>query len=328
MARRDSPLHLDVHGLHLAATGDWPAVLEALARDFEWFTADACEPDVVVEVFRRAPDPGRFGPLVATSVTERGAFYPTPGGSVSDLGRALVVTGPGPDVTVEGEHGWVTWKAAHDALLARAHSHLVQIGRPRVHGLGLAGREGGVLVLLPPGGGKTTLALHAIGDGDARLLSEGSPLLDASGLLHPFPLPLLVRANGRIRPELPPRHVRRLEGIDDDPATLELSGFSDRIQSTPVSLRHVVVGVRTLAATAALDRIPARAALSPFVRATVAGYGIRHGGARSTTATLADVSAALSRLRAATTTLRRVETWRLALGLDLDANWAALARLL
>ena len=50
-----------------------------------------------------------------------------------------------------------------------------------MHGVGLVGGQGGVVVMLPMGGGKTTIALRALREDGVRLLSEGSPLIDRHG---------------------------------------------------------------------------------------------------------------------------------------------------
>lgn len=72
-------------------------------------------------------------------------------------------------------------------------------GLHRVHALGLALPNGSsALVLLPSGGGKSTLALEALQSGGCQLLSDDSPLVDRFGNVHPFPLRLSFRKDAKL----------------------------------------------------------------------------------------------------------------------------------
>ena len=248
-------MHRDVYGLRIGAHGDWPEVVEALDRDFAWFPEAASDqPEASVRVRRGAPDRMQYGALEAAAITWRSAVFRDGDRTIVDYGRAISVDDGTGRLAIEGVHGWTVWRAAYEFLLGRVDAHVDGLGLARVNGLGLAGRHGGVLVLLPSGGGKTTLTLRALASDGVGLLSEGSPLLDAHGQLHSFPLPLLVRTSSAEHPNLPgPAHLRALAGIDPDPITVEVSAFRDAVPDGPVPLRHVVLGVRTLGGTAALE---------------------------------------------------------------------------
>lgn len=72
-------------------------------------------------------------------------------------------------------------------------------GLHRVHGLGLGLASGkGALVLLPSGGGKSTLAMEVLRREGAVLLSDDTPLVDRLGRLYPYPLRLSFRADAPI----------------------------------------------------------------------------------------------------------------------------------
>ncbi|MGZ3653748.1 MAG: hypothetical protein ACXWSC_21780 [Bdellovibrionota bacterium] len=72
-------------------------------------------------------------------------------------------------------------------------------GLHRVHALGLALPTGeSALVLLPSGGGKSTLAAEALQSGRVQLLSDDTPLVDRFGNVHPYPLRLSFRAGARL----------------------------------------------------------------------------------------------------------------------------------
>ena len=315
----------DVYGLRIAATGDWPEVVEALDRDFAWFPAATGVADASVHVRRRPPDRSGYpSSLKALRITWRSAEYRDGGRAIVDYGRALAVDDGTGTLTVEGEHGWTAWKAGYDFLLDRIDAHLETIGLARLNGLGLAGSQGGIVLLLPAGGGKTTLTLRALDEG-VGLVSEGSPVLDAHGRLHPFPLPLLVRTTSPEAAGLPREHVRDLAGIDPDPASLEVPAFRAAVPPGPVPLRHVVLGVRTLNGVAGLEPLPRRDVVGDLARATLVGFGVlTGGGVRSAPSRL---WATRARAVAFARVLRGAQAWRLTLGPDKEANWHALARI-
>src|SRR2546426_652623 len=147
---------------------------------------------------------------------------------------------------------------------------------PRLHALGLAGSRGAVAVLLPSGGGKTTLALRALREDGVRLLSEDTPLIDRRGMLHPFPLRIGVNATDAAR--LPAGSVRELERMEFHPKLLlEVEAFADRIEPSPQPLRHLVIGRRSLGREARLEPVSRPAALGPLLREAVIGVGVYQG---------------------------------------------------
>jgi hypothetical protein len=340
----------DVYGLHLRVSGDWSEVVESLRRDFAWFEdSGALGPaQVEVAITRQAPSYEGFGDVPADYVTEQHVVYRQDGRTVVDyLGRALAVLEAG-RATIQGEDPQVVRRAAYDFLLSRAGDYLDGHGLPRIFGLGLAGRSGGVLVMLPPGGGKTTLALQALADGEVVFLSEVSPLIDVRGRLHAFPFPLWVRDSSPEAALLPDRYVRHLDGQKTDPRLLEVAAFTDKIASEPQPLRHVVLGRRSLGSGSHLHALPRREAVGPLFRQSVVGFSlgqglsflVRRGGARDpakeqrearTAAPFVGVSSARrarTRLRCCSAGLAGAQVWRLDLGRDRAGSWAALEPLL
>ena len=325
---------LAVYGLDIGLRGDWPEVLEELALDFAWFPARAGQgAGLEVEVQRRPPEYDRFGELAATYVTPRNVVFQHDGGRVVDyFGRALSVLDPaGTRLLVQGEDRHLVHEAAYQFLLSRIGEHLDSRGLPRIHALGLAGRQGAIAVLLPSGGGKTTLALQALREDGARLLSEDTPLLDRRGMLHPFPLRIGVNATDAAR--LPAGSVRELERMEFHPKlVLEVDAFANRIEPEPVPLRHVVIGRRSLGREARLEPAPRSAAVGPLLREAVVGVGVYQGMEFVLQQGMRDVVGKLgvagTRARCCAAALARARVWRLTLGRDHERNWAAIRPLL
>jgi len=325
---------LHVYGLDVRVEGDWPEVVESVAQDFAWFSAPAAAAGaerVVVE--RRPPDFDSIGALTASFVTPRNVVYADGERQVVDyFGRALcVVDRRVGTATVQGEDAQLVHEAAYLYLLSRVGEHLDRRGLTRLHALALSGARGGVAVLLPSGGGKSTLAVRALRDEGVRILAEDTPLLDRRGTLHPFPLRIGVNATDA--PQLPADGVRRIERMEFHPKlVLDLDAFADRIETSPRPLRHIVIGRRSLGRTASLEPLPRRAGAGPLFREAVVGVGVYQGMEFVLQHGMRDVAGkagvAASRGACCAAGLARARVWRITLGRDHEANWEALSALL
>jgi hypothetical protein len=247
------------------------------------------------------------------------------GRAVSILDRA---TGR---VVVQGEDDHLVHEAVYHFLLSRIGEHLDAHGLTRLHGVGLAGGQGAVVVMMPSGGGKSTLALRALQEEGVRLLSEDSPLIDRRGGVHPFPLRIVV--NPTDAATLPDGAVRRIDRMEFHPKlVLDLEAFADRVESQRQPLRHLVIGRRSLGTHASLDPMPRRRAVSTLVREAVVGVGIYQGMEFVLQHGMRDVGGKLgvaaSRATCCSRALGRAKVWQLTVGRDHARNWDALAPLL
>lgn len=326
----------DVYGLAIDVRGEWPEVLEAIGLDFAWFTRTEPRtgaPDVVVDVQRGPPDFDAFGELPARFITPRNVVYQDGTRKIVDyFGRALsVLDEPAGRLVVQGEDRHLVHEAAYLFLLSRIGVHLESRGLTRLHGLGLSTDAGGVVVMLPSGGGKSTLVLRALRDDRVRVISEDTPLLDRRGMLHPFPLRIGINATDAA--ELGDVSVRRLERMEFHPKlALGIEAFADRIEESPQPLRHLVVGQRSLGTQARLEPARRSSAAGPLLREAVVGVGVYQGMEFILQRGLRDLAGkagiAATRARCCAAGLRHAQVWHLTLGRDRERNWAALAPLL
>jgi hypothetical protein len=331
---------LDVYGLAIELGGDWPELVDQVRRDFAWFEragnedpARAASPAVRVEVERRRPDYDSFGPLRASFVTPRNVVYQRDERTIVDyFGRAVsVLDRESNTLTIQGEDEHLVHEAAYHFLLSRIGEHVESRGLPRLHALALAGRNGAVAVILPSGGGKSTMALRAIEEEGVRLLSEDSPLIDRRGRIHPFPLRIGVNpgeADG-----LPPQRVRRLERMEFHPKLLlDVEHFVDHVEARPRPLRHLVIGRRNLGTEACLEPLARRFAAGPLFREAVVGVGLYQGMEfvlqRGAWDVLRQARPAAIRASCCAAGLARARVWSLECGRDHDRNWSTLRALL
>jgi hypothetical protein len=340
-AHAPNAIKLEIYGLRVGVEGDWPAVVESVARDFAWFAgrrsgsvAAGVAADLVVRIVRRKPQPERFGHLAQAFVTSRNTVFQSGTETVVDyFGRALAVYDRAREVfVVEGEDEHLVHEAAYLFLLSRIGRHLDQSRLMRLHALGLSVPQGAVLVLLPSGGGKTRLALRALRDPDVKLISEDTPVLDPQGIVYPFPLRIGVNETDA---DLLPSNgeVHRIVRLEYGPKLLlSTASFADRIEREPRPLRHLVLGRRWLNGGGSLTPLPRRALIAPLVRDGVVGVGVAQmieyvlrQGARDF---LGQSGVAVGRALICARALARTQAWQLELSRDQQQNWDALAPLL
>ena len=325
----------DVYGLRVELTGNWPEVTDDVERDLWWFRAEARGiPDVRLTLEQGKPQLERFDGLRSSFVTARNVVYQGAAATVVDYfgSAATVIDRASGDAAVQGDDPELVREAASNFLISRIGEHLNARGLVRFHGLGLSRGQGATVVLMPSGGGKSTLALRALRDQRVRLLSEDSPLLDRRGLVHPFPLRLAL--NPTDAPLIPDgQTVRRLERIEGhSKLALDVETWADRVDPTPRPLRHIVIGRRTLSRVGALEPLGRRHALTPLLREAVVGVGVYQGMEfmlqRGWRDVLGKSGTAARRAGIAAEALRQAEVWQLLLGTDRESNWEALGPLL
>ena len=320
-------------GFRVALRG-WPDVLAALDLDFAWFRApSSAPPDITIDLQTGTPNFASLPPVRASFTTTRNVVYQVDGRTIVDyFGRALVVFDRARGhVSIQGDQQQLVHEATYLLVLNRVGEHVDRQRMLRLHAVALAGAQGGVVVLLPAGGGKTTLAFRALREPGVQLISDDTPLLDRGGYLHAFPLRLGL--SERATADLPASSIRRIERFEF-PAkhALALDAYADRIAVDRVPITHIIVGRRWLGNEARLTEIPKRRVVVPLLRDGVVGLGIAQMAEyvlqRGWVDVLGNGPIAARRAAICRTALARAHTWEADLGRDGERNWAAIEPLL
>lgn len=315
----------------------------SIRRDWKYFAAPAAAPTatsarapdshvVELRLHRGAPPFDAMPTLAAAMITPRNVCYRTADTEYLDyFGRGLA--------TIDRATGRVeAWAADADLLreiaylflLSRVGRHVDSIGRHRIHALGICYRGKGLLVLLPVGGGKSTLALRLLQRPDIEMLSEDTPLLDARGMLYPFPLRVGVREGNE--PAIPAEYMQRVRRMEFGPKTLiDLDYFGGRV-APPTPIAAILIGSRSSGLAASIDAIPGSAAFRDVLANLVVGVGVYQGIEfilqSSWWELVYKVRPVWSRLYCGMQLLRRTDAYRFTLGRDPEANFASLERFL
>lgn len=326
-------LLFNFYGVPVLLASDAHGVLEALRRDFEYFTASAGTNTAAILLTLElkspsAPPQGR--PLLRTkdyAIFDQGGW------------RRIVYSDQAcAEYDFSSRRGRICCadaarlhELAYLAVLSRVGEELDGRGWHRIHALGFESNGKGGLLLLPSGAGKSVLALELLRSTSLGLLSDDTPLLAPDLQLRAFPLRLGFQSTADLGgvPEIWLRSMsRRHYGLK---RLVDLGFFRARVRSG-VPVTWLLIGERQNGASSRIGPVSRMRAAAALVKYLVIGVGIAQMSEymlRPAPAELVKLLRIASlRLRTSCRMLLRVKPRRFMLGDDPRANAAALAAFL
>ena len=316
-------LCLEFYGFHVEVTSD-ESLLRQVYRDYSYFRGERTQPDLSIKVISEKPSYKELPPLRSCFVTPRNIVYRR--GTVSYIdyfGQALSVLDERQgycEVFCHNSH--LAHEICYLTILSAVGKYLDKKNIHRIHGLGMAYHGKSVLITLPAGGGKTTLALRLLQEKDFRLLSEDSPLVDRRGNVFPFPLRIGLREGEEHN--APGEFTARIERMEFEPKTvIDIEYFSQRI-STSTTPGLILLGTRTLGDKCEIEPAAKRELYGTLFKNMVVGMGLYQGMeflfSNRVRDLLKTVPLASSRLGNAVALARQSRGYRLFLGYDREKN--------
>jgi hypothetical protein len=319
----------DVYGYRFRLFASEPTALDGLRQDFAFFSSSPRGDERAITLDHQAPDYDRLPKLRAARYTPRNVVYRGDRIRYVDYhGRGL-----GEHDEVSGSfHIWsedpgLLYEAAYLFILSQCGEFLDSRGLHRVHALGLSLNGRAILVLLPMGGGKSTLAYDLLKYPELKLLSDDSPLIDNSGKVHAFPLRLGLLPDHI--GEVPEEHRRMIDRMEFGPKLLvNHAYFADRV--TPgADPGLVLLGSRSLSRECRIERVSGLTGVRKLVTNCVVGLGLFQGMEfvldRGLWALTSLGGTAASRLRNSVELVKRSIVCDVSLGRDRKANAQAIA---
>lgn len=310
---------------------DSDEILQDIHRDFSYFSTAPLNQEAVLEVIKKPSPQDRLPSLRASFYSPRNTVYRDGHISYIDyFGRALAICqSKEKRFRIYCDDRDLAHEITYLTILSQVGQHLDRIALHRVHALGVVGRGRGFLILLPMGGGKTTLALNLLSTGEIKLLSEDSPLISRSGKLYPFPLRIGVRV-GSEPSDIPSSYLRTVNRMEFDPKTLiDIEYLREKI-ATPCAPGGILLGERWLAGPPSIEPVARHRAYEAFFKNTVVGLGLYQGIEflleRSGWEILGKAGVAFSRFLNSVQVIRGSQIYRFAISPNITKNAEVLSR--
>jgi hypothetical protein len=314
----------NVYGYRIRLSGDAQDAKKNVTSDFQHFLCNDGDPAPSVELLDCDPPYDSAPAGVASVYTPRNVAYTVGNKSFIDYGgRGLAVYDRGAGgLTIYSRDQDLLYEACYLFLLSRIAEYLDKRRMHRVHALALAYNGKAVLVLLPMGGGKSTLGSALLRFPELDFLSDDSPFVSGDGVVHAFPLRLgLLPGN---EDGIPAQYLRRIERMEFGPKMVVSSEYyANRIKDSAAP-GLVFLGRRSLSRECRIEPAGTLDGLKSMLANCVVGLGLFQGMEfvfrHNLLEIVAKTGAGFSRLRVSRRLLARSEVYHLTLGRDYQRN--------
>ncbi len=301
--------------------------MKEVARDFAWFVTageSGVPAGMRVTMLSEPPPYPKLPAVPASVITPRNVSFRHGDISYVDYfgrGLAIVNTNRG-TCEIFGTDFDLVREIAYLFLLSTVGEHLDSIGLHRIHAMGVNYKGHGILLLLPSGGGKSTMTMALLRHPDFTILSEDTPLIDRTGRMHPFPLRLGFRNDGGS--EVPEAQRRTLNRMEFEPKTFVDIDFFRHQMSESVEPALLLVGERNLGDESRIVTLSRRRTLKALIKYLVVGLGVYQGLEflleRGLWEMTSKAGVATSRMRNGLRLMSKAPAYKFVLGRDTERN--------
>ena len=322
-------LSFDVYGYRFTVRSTADKPLRGIEEDFGFFSSEpSCsEPGaagVLIELFLENPGAEMLPSSDAVIYTPRNVTYRERGLRFIDYhGRGLGIQDEATSCfRLYSTDPELLYEATYLYLLSQIGQRLDPAGLHRVHAVGVVIQNRAVLVMLPMGGGKSTVGLHLLRHPQVGILSDDSPFVDRNGRLLAFPLRLGLLPGSEHT--VPAEYRRTINRMEFGPKHLVNYGyFRDRVRAS-AEPGLLFIGTRTMSPQCRIEPVGRLTALRSCITHCVVGVGLFQGLEFILQATpwelMKKSGLGMSRLWNCWQLIRRSQVCRIRLGRDSEVN--------
>lgn len=316
--------HFNVYGFEVDIRSSSRAALDGLAEDFSYFRSEPSQSALQMELIEEPPPYDSAPPITASVYTPRNVSFRDGHLTYVDYsGRALAIhnrkTG---DFRIFSCDSELLYEAAYLFLLSRISEFLDARRLHRIHALAIGMKRRAALVLLPMGGGKSTLGAELLKYPEIEFLSDDSPFVDRRGGIHCFPLRLGLIPGAEAA--VPACELRRIHRMEFGPKLLVSSQYFAHRICPYAEPGFVFLGKRSLSRTCEILPAGKTDAMRAMFVNCVVGLGLFHGLEFILQGSLGELAgkagAGYSRFRNSLALLRRSASYHLILGRNPETN--------
>lgn len=303
------------------------AELEAkLVRPFGLFLADERPAGVTIEVVETPPPYEDFPSLQASYSTPRNVVYDTRHTRIVDyFGQGATIEDKVRRVyTIYGEDHNFLQEAFYLLTLSLFGQYCDRHGMLRVHAVALSYRDTAILMPIPPGGGKSTMAVAMLKEEGFKLISDDEPVVSSSGSILPFALRIGTLDERKLK-GIPEEFIYSIDRMEfGRKYFIDVRYWESQLEERALDKVVYVAARRVLNGAPSMRKIPKYRVMKSLLRDAIIGVGLYQGLefmlGHSAWTTVAQSGTLIRRSIVAWKMIRRTRTYQLTLSRNIDEN--------
>jgi hypothetical protein len=270
---------IDIHGLVIECQAESTELLSALVRPFKYFVRENGLPAVYVTIKKMDPPYETFPNIKASFSTPRNIVFKDQNRKIIDyFGKGVILEENKKLIyTLYGREINFLQEAFYLLILSLFGQHCDKKGMLRIHALALSYNDKAIIISLPSGGGKSTMALAILKEKDFKLISDDEAVIDNSGNILPFPLRIGVLDKKAIR-SFPDEYVYKIDRMEFGiKYFVDCEYWKDRLEHRHLKESVLFTSNRLINGEPTIEEVSKRRVLSSLLRNAVVGVGLYQG---------------------------------------------------
>ena len=319
-------MFLHIYGLTIECQTASSELASQLVRPYYYFITEEGTPAITIIVKEEDPPYNAFPTIPASFSSPRNIVYTAPNQKIIDYFGVGVVVHEDRDsrYTIYSRDQNFLMESFYLLVLSLFGQYCDTHQMMRIHALAISYNDTAFLMPIPPGGGKSTMALSLLQDQEIKLMSDDEPIYDSSGELMPFPL-RIGTLNQDILKTIPEQYVYSIDRME-----FGIKYFIDcAYWDAQIERRHLTNCVlfftqRVLNGTATVTPISKFPVFKALIRDAVIGIGLYQGVeflfSHSSLEVFSKFRLLVKRLRLAVKLIRASHTYQLTLSNNIQEN--------
>jgi hypothetical protein len=315
-----------LHGLVIDCKAPNAGLIAQLVRPYKLYVTDEGSPECTIQIVQEDPPYQQFPNIEASYSTPRNMVYDSKALRVVDyFGKGAVVEDKtGQIFTIYGVDTNFLQEAFYLLVLSLFGQHCDKVGMLRIHAMALSYADKAILMPVPQGGGKSTMAFAMLQEDGFKLISDDEPIVSQSGSILPFTLRIGTLDKQKLE-SIPEEFVYSIDRMEFGlKYFIDVNYWKPQLETRALDDIIYVTSRRVLNGSPSVREIPKYRAAKSLVRDAIVGIGLYQGLefllGRSAWTTISKTGTVFKRSVSAWRMMRRARTFELTLSRDIGEN--------
>ena len=328
---------LNIYGFRVKCLAHEKELLTKLLRPFKYFKVKndiIGNFDFTINIKTEKPDYSIFPPLSNSFSTPRNIVYSSSEYKVVDYFGKGVVVEESEDcrfLLISSDINFLQ-EAFYLLIMSLFGKYCDRNKMMRIHALCLSYKNVALLLPMPPGSGKSTMAMALLQNKNFKLISDDEPILKRDGKIYPFPIRIGTLDSQKIE-KIPSEFVYEINRMEfGKKYFIDYDFWGKQLEQNAHEDYILLVGRRILNGRSKISETSKTKAMKTVIRDAVIGIGLYQGVEfvfkNSPWEILKKISTALMRLKLAFRMVNRSSSYEFILSQDISENVETLERFL